>query len=230
MTKKSRNTLKKYEIIIFDSDGVILNSNKLKEDAFIQLAEQYSMRLSKSEIINLVRKNKGKSRYEIVKELLEKTSNKEFFNEKVYSKFLMKYSEIVKEKLKSCEFSKKLNFLRINNNSSWLVLTAGDQQETIDIYKEKSIYHLFDLGIYGAPNLKKKNLIDINKTHKDFLKKKILYIGESIKDLELAREYNFDFVLIKDWSTCKKIKSIIGIVENYSSLDEFISYILGISC
>ena len=225
MTKKSRNTLKKYEIIIFDSDGVILNSNKLKEDAFIQLAEQYSMRLSKSEIINLVRENKGKSRYEIVKELLEKTSNKEFFNEKVYSKFLMKYSEIVKEKLKSCECSKKLNFLRINNNASWLVLTAGDQRETIDIYKEKSIYHLFDLGIYGAPNLKKKNLIDINKTHKDFLKKKILYIGDSIKDLELAREYNFDFVLIKDWSTCKKIKSIIGIVENYSSLDEFISYI-----
>ena len=43
MTNKSKNTLKKYEIIIFDSDGVILNSNKLKEDAFIQLAEQYSI-------------------------------------------------------------------------------------------------------------------------------------------------------------------------------------------
>ena len=229
MTSKSKNSLKTYEIIIFDSDGVILNSNKIKENAFIQLAEEYRMRFSKFEIINLIRKNKGKSRYEIVKRLLEKTKNKELINENVYSKLLIRYSSIVKEKLKSCECSKKIKFLRINNNSSWLVLTAGDQQETIEIYKEKSIYQLFDLGIYGAPNLKNKNLIEINKSYEGFLKKKILYIGDSIKDFELARENNFDFVLIKDWSTCKKIKNIIDIVENYSSLDEFISYKLGIS-
>ena len=112
MTSKSKNSLKTYEIIIFDSDGVILNSNKIKENAFIQLTEEYRMRFSKFEIINLIRKNKGKSRYEIVKRLLEKTKNKELINENVYSKLLIRYSSIVKEKLKSCECSKKIKFFK----------------------------------------------------------------------------------------------------------------------
>ncbi len=225
MIKKLKNNLLNYELIIFDSDGVILNSNKVKETAFIKLAREYNVKSSELEIINLIRNHKGKSRYEIIKDLLVKIKNKEIKCELLYKELLLRYSEIVEEKLETCESSNKLKVFRKKNKSSWLVLTAGDERETINIYKKRGIYKFFDLGILGAPRLKKDNLNYLNNIHKNILLKKILYIGDSINDFELARECNFDFILIKDWSTCTKIKdeTITSLVNNYSSLDEFIN-------
>ena len=201
MIKKFKDNLLHYELIIFDSDGVVLNSNNVKEKAFIQLAEEYKIDFSEMEIIRLIRSNKGNSRYEIVKEFLLKTRNKIIDDELLYKELLLKYSEIVEQKLETCQSANKLRVFRNKNKSSWLVLTAGDERETIKIYKKRGIYKFFNLGILGAPRLKKDNLNYLNNLHKNI------------------------FILIKDWSTCKKIKqkNITSLVDNYSSLDEFIT-------
>jgi len=71
-----------YEIIIFDSDGVILNSNKIKEDAFIELFIEYEITISEEEIRHVIKNYKGKSRYEIIKEInLEYKSIKKEIND-----------------------------------------------------------------------------------------------------------------------------------------------------
>ena len=214
------NSLSKYEVIIFDSDGVILNSNILKEKAFLKLTKEFKINISETKLNNLLYNFKGKSRYEIIKyiSLLEANNNN------LYKELLLRYSVLVNDELLSCESSKNLASLREKNNSLWLVLTAGDQKETITIYKKKGIYDFFDLGILGAPSSKKENIKYLNKIHKNILKKNILYIGDSINDLIIAEKYNFDFVLIKEWTTCKVISSnqFHSRTANFPTLDKFI--------
>ncbi len=214
------NSLSKYEVIIFDSDGVILNSNILKEKAFLKLTKEFKINISETKLNNLLYNFKGKSRYEIIKyiSLLEANNNN------LYKELLLRYSVLVNDELLSCESSKNLASLREKNNSLWLVLTAGDQKETITIYKKKGIYDFFDLGILGAPSSKKENIKYLNKIHKNILKKNILYIGDSINDLIIAEKYNFDFVLIKEWTTCKEISSnkFKPSTLCFSTLDKFI--------
>ena len=114
--------------------------------------------------------------------------------------------------------------LRKKNKSLWLVLTAGDQKETITIYKKKGIYNFFDLGILGAPSTKEENINYLNEINKDILKKNILYLGDSMNDLIIAEKYNFDFVLIKEWTTCKEISNnqFNPNTANFPTLDKFI--------
>ena len=214
-----------YEIIIFDSDGVILNSNKIKEDAFIELFIEYEITISEEEIRHVIKNYKGKSRYEIIKEILQRKKRKDRLDYQLYKDIILRYSEIVKEKLLTCELSQKIKSFRSINTSSWLVLTAGDQKETIEIYKLRKIYNLFDLGILGAPKLKKENLKYLANSCENILLKKILYIGDSMSDLILAKEYSFDFILINDWSSCHQIKNkeFSSEIAIFPTLDAFIS-------
>ncbi len=221
MIKKISN----YELIIFDSDGVILNSNKIKEDSFVKLFREYEISISEKEIRHVIKNYKGKSRYEIINEILQREKIKNRGNNQLYEKIILRYSEIIKEQLLICEASQKIELFRSINDSSWLVLTAGDQKETIEIYKQRKIYNLFDLGIMGAPRLKKENLKYLANSYENILLKKILYIGDSINDLILAKEFNFDFILINDWSSCYQIKNkkFSSRTAIYSTLDSFIS-------
>ena len=77
------NSLSKYEVIIFDSDGVILNSNLLKEKAFLKLTKEFKLNISESELNNILYNFKGKSRYEIIKYL----TVKEGINSNLYNEF-----------------------------------------------------------------------------------------------------------------------------------------------
>ena len=213
-----------YEIIIFDSDGVILNSNKIKEDTFVELFIEYEINISEKEIRHVIKNSKGKSRYEIIKEILQRKKGKDKIDNQLYKEKILRYSEIIKEKLLICELSQKIESFRSSNASSWLVLTAGDQKETIEIYKLRKIYNFFDLGILGAPKLKKENLKYLANAYENILFKKILYIGDSMNDLILAKEYNFDFILINDWSSCNQIKNkdFSSRITTYPTLDAFI--------
>ena len=58
----------KYEIFIFDCDGVILNSNKLKI-IFIKAVNQYSS-AEKLKFEKFIKLNKGLSRYKFLKNFI----------------------------------------------------------------------------------------------------------------------------------------------------------------
>ena len=59
---KFEEILLNYENIIFDCDGVILDSNEIKTDAFVKLFEHYPKNKI-SQLINYHKKHGGVSRY-----------------------------------------------------------------------------------------------------------------------------------------------------------------------
>ena len=73
---------KKYKTIIFDCDGVILNSNKLKTEAFKETLSNYKKELV-DEFISYHESNGGISRYEKIRYFVEELSLKyNYINEK----------------------------------------------------------------------------------------------------------------------------------------------------
>ena len=58
--------MKKYSHLFFDCDGVILNSNKIKTDAFYKLALNFG-ELQAQKLVNHHLENGGISRYEKIK-------------------------------------------------------------------------------------------------------------------------------------------------------------------
>ena len=75
------NKLDSYKSFIFDCDGVILNSNKIKSNAFYEVASKYGKKEAKK-LVNYHINNGGISRYKKFEYfsnniLLDKTYNKE---------------------------------------------------------------------------------------------------------------------------------------------------------
>ena len=95
--------MKKYSHLFFDCDGVILNSNKIKTDAFYKLALNFG-ELQAQKLVNHHLENGGISRYEKIK-FFQKNILKNT-NIKLYQELVDNYGAIVKEKLMKAEISK----------------------------------------------------------------------------------------------------------------------------
>ena len=63
------NNLNKYKSLIFDCDGVILNSNKIKIEAFRKVLQKFNP-LAVEELINYLKNNFGTSRYILLDKFL----------------------------------------------------------------------------------------------------------------------------------------------------------------
>src|SRR5210317_13281 len=93
--------IKEYKTIIFDCDGVILNSNKIKTEAFYEVTKHFGHEFAES-LVNYHVANGGVSRYEkfkyFITQILQKPYNK-LLNEEL----LKHFSKYVKESLITAE-------------------------------------------------------------------------------------------------------------------------------
>ena len=102
--------LNSYKTIIFDCDGVILNSNFIKNDTFKQIVKNFYNQeiLLKFEDFN--EKNFSKSRYDkfkfLVNDILKLEDNNKINN------LLSEFTKLMKKKLINCEVTAGLEKLK----------------------------------------------------------------------------------------------------------------------
>ena len=185
-----------YKCIIFDCDGVLLNSNTLKTEAFFTVCERYG----KQNALKLVKhhiKNGGVSRYEkfkyFVNHILKSNDNSKI------TELTNNYSKEVINKLLECEISTDLVKLKsIFPDSKWLVLSGGDQKELRYIFKKRSIDYFFDGGIYGSPESKEQILT--YKIANKSITFPSLFFGDSEYDYNVSKKFKIDFVFCYNWT------------------------------
>ena len=189
--------LYKYSYFIFDCDGVILNSNFIKEQTFKKILENYK----KKDIDNFIDfhlNNLGISRYKKFDYFFSKILKLENYNE-IYKKTIKDFSDQMKIYLKKCEITENLYDLRKKYKNKWIVISGSDHDELNYIFKLRNIDNYFDGGIYGSPNtkyeifkkLEKKNLINNNS----------IYFGDSKSDYLFSQNVSIDFAFIYEWTT-----------------------------
>jgi phosphoglycolate phosphatase-like HAD superfamily hydrolase len=196
--------IKNYELVIFDCDGVILNSNQIKSKAFFEVARDYSVKAA-NELVEFNREKGGVSRNIKITYFIEEILPKYGIHESSADKLLEEFGTYVFEGLSSCDVSEALPELRREcGHQKWAVVSGGNQAELHRIFERRGLAKYFDLGVWGSP-ADKYQIIANHFDH--FLPSNVLFIGDSKLDFKVANEFNFDFLFISAWTEFADWKS-----------------------
>jgi phosphoglycolate phosphatase-like HAD superfamily hydrolase len=198
--------LSKYQTIIFDCDGVILNSNFQKIEAYRNTAITYgASKIQAEELVDHHVELTGISRHVKFKHFLKEIMHEEVADSSMKT-LVDNLNEEVISLLKDCEVASGLERLKIQTQkSTWMVASGGDQNELRFLFKEKKIASYFDGGIYGSP-ASKYEIVESKLKQKNFLP--VLFLGDSLYDIQTAQKYNLDFIFIYGWTDLKDWKKI----------------------
>ena len=198
--------LNKYQTIIFDCDGVILNSNFQKIEAYRNTALTYgASKVQAEDLVNHHVKLTGISRYVKFKYFLKEIMGEDVKDSSMETLVNSLNKEVI-NLLKDCEVAEGLEKLKSHTQkSTWMVASGGDQEELRFLFKEKKITSYFDGGIYGSPS-SKHQIIEKKLKDKDFLP--TLFLGDSLYDIQTAQKFNLDFIFVYGWTDLKDWKKI----------------------
>lgn len=193
--------LSHYDIVIFDCDGVLLDTNYLKIEAFGKAVEEYPL--------NIVDKFKehckltfGISRYIKFKEFFSDFA-KEPFDENKYNHLLNNYASLCSKLYTKAEFTPgSVELLsRLNcKNRKLFVASGSDEIELRDCFQKRNISKYF-CGIYGSPKTKNKCIEEILLINPN---KSVVFIGDSLSDMNSAIENRIDFIYMSQFTVQSK--------------------------
>lgn len=209
-----------YKTIIFDCDGVVLDSNKIKTQAFYKAALSYGEEKAQSLVQYHVARG-GISRYKKFEWLLEQCKG---LKGPTLEQLLASYAKEVEAGLLSCDIAKGLKQLRDETKKAkWLIVSGGAQHELRDIFAKRNIDSLYDGGIFGSPDSKdeilSREIVNGN------IESPALFIGDSKYDFEAATNANLDFIFLTDWSEVidKETWCNENLIEMKSNLGELLN-------
>lgn len=191
--------LKKYKAIVFDCDGVILDSNVVKTEAYFRTAKNLGATDKQAQaLVDYHVKLGGISRYHkfdwYVREILKQTAT-----EKAIQIFLDEFSRELEVGLMHCTIADGLQKLRdTTSDAKWMILSGGDQQEIRDLFKKRNLADLFDGGLFGSPD--DKDTVLAREKANGNLQLPALFIGDSKYDHQSSTAADLDFIFVSDWT------------------------------
>lgn len=189
--------INRYATLIFDCDGVILDSNKIKTDAFFNSALPYGSKAA-LELVDYHKMHGGISRYKKFEYLLNSILGVPV-EKSALDFLLLTYAREVQEGLLKCTVNPGLDALRLSTpKARWMVISGGDQKELRSIFHQRTLTHYFDGGIFGSPDT--KDTILNRELASSSIEIPALFIGDSRYDHEAATRAGLDFVFMSSWT------------------------------
>ena len=205
----------RYKSIIFDFDGVIIDSNKVKDKAFYSIFLDYGKNVA-SFSHNYHLENRGVSRFDKVAHVIKKFS----LPKKDYKKIINNFSSIVFKGVCESPLVEGIKeFLVINHNKyNFYIISATPTDELLAILEELKLKSYFN-DIYGSPNNKKYWLADLTKKN-TILVDDSLFVGDAFSDKDAAKKYSIDFCLRLTGDNNHLIDSdIVYSIENFNNFN-----------
>ena len=191
--------LTRYKTLVLDCDGVVLNSNKTKVNAYFEVAKRHGATDTQAQALvdHHVQKGSfprnGKIAY-YLKEIL-----KQEVTDELMQQYMHTFDEILDKTLMECEIAPGLQALRdASQHSKWMLLSGGDQRELRTIFARRNLTPLFDAGIFGGPDT--KDIVLAREKANGNLELPALFIGDSKYDYEAATRAGLDFVFLSGWT------------------------------
>lgn len=194
-----RPDLTKYKTIVLDCDGVVLNSNQTKVDAYYNTAKRMGGTDEQAQAfvdyhikLGSIPRN-DKIRYYIT-EIIKQPLTTELFQA-----FMDTFTVILDETLMQCEVAPALYDLKQETaQAKWMLMSGGDQEELRSIFPRRGLDGLFELGIYGGPTKKNEHLarMIVDGT----IQFPALFIGDSRFDHQASTGAGLDFIFVADWT------------------------------
>ena len=196
-----RHLVTDYTTLVFDCDGVVLDSNKVKTEAFYQATLPYGEAAAQAMVDHHVA-NGGVSRYKKFAHFLEQIAPACAVTPQEgpdLDALLKAYADQVREGLLRCEMAPGLEALRHQTpDARWLIVSGGDQAELRDVFACRGIAAWFNGGIFGSPDTKDEILA--RELASNNIRQPALFLGDSKYDHQAASAAGLDFVFLSGWS------------------------------
>ena len=191
--------LAEYKTLVFDCDGVVLNSNQLKIQAYFDVAVKFGANKTQAQaLVDHHVKLGGISRYPKFEYFLREIMQQPV-TEQAMQALLTSFTAEVKRLLTDCEISPYLTHVRnANPDAKWMIISGGDQDELREIFKQRGIDSLFEAGIFGSPD--NKDTILAREVGLGHIKLPALFIGDSRYDHQASTKAGLDFVFLSAWT------------------------------
>lgn len=177
--------------VIFDFDGVLVQSAEIKTEAFGQLFSSFSDKVH--EIVEYHKRNMGISRYVKFRYFYENILGKELSHDEEME-LGEKFSQIVLEKILKAPFvGGALDFLDKYHKKIPLFIASGTPDDELQyIVEERGISRYFK-EIHGTPRKKPEIIIDI-LSHYSLNTLEVVFVGDAESDLRAAEEAGVCFI------------------------------------
>lgn len=178
--------------ILFDFDGVIIDSMPIKSAGFRKIFEEYDSEAVQS-LIDYHNYNGGLSRYVKIKYFFEEILGIPY-DEKDIMRYANHFSEVVKEELNNPDhlISEVVQFIREHQKDfTFHIVSGADEKELKYLCEQLNISQYFK-SIHGSP-VHKNDLVKQVLADNNYLKAETILIGDSINDLEAAQVNEIGF-------------------------------------
>ena len=196
--------LTKYKTIVLDCDGVVLNSNKVKVQAYFDVAKRNggSDEDARAFVQHHITKGSfprnGKIEY-YLKEIVKQPITPE-----IVHKYLEAFEDILDKSLMQCEIAPALPALKTATpQATWMLLSGGDQAELRRVFPRRNtegynLGQMFEAGIFGGPD--QKDDVLAREIANGNIQLPALFLGDSKYDHQAATKAGLDFVFLSDWT------------------------------
>lgn len=189
-----------YSTLVFDCDGVVLDSNKVKTRAFYNAALPYGEAAAQA-LVDYHVANGGISRYRKFEYFLETlvTQHAAGIPGPDLQALLDAYATSVRQGLLNCAVTAGLAELRAATpDARWLIVSGGDQTELREVFAQRGLAEMFDGGIFGSPDSKDEILS--TQLANGNIRPRALFIGDSRYDHVASAGAGLDFLFVSQWT------------------------------
>ncbi len=191
--------LKKYKSIVFDCDGVVLDSNVVKTEAYFRTAKNLGATdIQAQALVDYHVKLGGISRYHKFEWYLREVLQQPVTDVAIQA-LLDEFARELEVGLMECPIAEGIPALReATSGVNWMILSGGDQQEIRTLFAKRNLSHFFNAGLFGSPD--NKDTVLAREKSNGNLQLPALFIGDSKYDYEAATRAGLDFVFLSDWT------------------------------
>lgn len=186
-------SINKYKVILWDFDGVIIDSDLIRVFGFRKVLDNYPENQVEL-LIDYHNRNGGLSRYVKFRYFFEKIRNESISDEKV-NQLANLFSEIMKEKLVDSKLliNDTIGFIKsqFKLGKEMHIVSGSDQKELRGLCSQLGI-DIFFISINGSPTPKTKLVESIIK-NSNISKSSYCLIGDAINDFDAAQQNEIKF-------------------------------------
>ena len=181
-----------FKNILFDFDGVILDSMPVREYGFRKIFENHKKELVE-ELIVYHKQNGGLSRYNKIRYFYEKILNESISDDSV-NELGEKFSIIMREELvhKKYLIKETVDFIASNYRNYILHIVSGSDGKELNFLCEKLELSKYFVSISGSPT-PKVDLVKNLLANEQYCLDEYVLIGDSMNDYEAAIDNNIEF-------------------------------------
>jgi HAD superfamily hydrolase (TIGR01549 family) len=183
----------KYKVILWDFDGVLMDSMPVRDRGFEVVLSSYP-RAQVDQLLVYHRKNGGLSRYVKFRYFFEELRKEAVTDEQV-QRLAYQFSEVMRRELVNKELliDESVQFVKsFHREIPMHVVSGSDEKELRFLCDSLGLADYF-LSIHGSPT-PKKELVHHVMNEFGYRSDEAVFIGDSMNDWEAASRHNINFV------------------------------------